>query len=91
MQTRNTKFFHLVANSRRAKNSIKGRNGFILKLDFHKAFDFVRWEYFDQVMDNMGFDKKWRNIIQDCISSSHLAILINGSPSQEFSVQKGLK
>jgi hypothetical protein len=39
----------------------------------------------------MGFGIKWRNFILECLSQSRPAILINGSPSREFGVQRGLK
>jgi hypothetical protein len=32
----------------------------IFKLDFHKAFDTVSWDYFNEVMGYMGFGAKWR-------------------------------
>jgi hypothetical protein len=39
----------------------------------------------------MGFGIKWRNLILEFLSQSRPAILINGSPSREFGVQRGLK
>lgn len=64
---------------------------FILKFDFHKAFDLFLWDYVDEVMNYMNFGSKWRSLIQECISGSKLAILINGSPRQEFGIERGLR
>ena len=41
--------------------------GYILKLDFHKAFDSVIWEYIDEVMECSGFGVRWRGWIKQCI------------------------
>ncbi|XP_061983093.1 uncharacterized protein LOC133702794 [Populus nigra] len=64
---------------------------FLLKVDFHKAFDSILWEHIDSTMGYMGFGSHWRNLIFECLSTSKLAILINGSPSREFSMERGLR
>ncbi|GJV65700.1 RNA-directed DNA polymerase, eukaryota [Tanacetum coccineum] len=63
----------------------------IFKADFEKAFDSVRWDYLDGVLNNFGFGVKWRGWIQACLSSAMGSILVNGSPSSEFKFHKGLK
>ena len=41
-----------------------GKNGFIMKVDFHEAFvDIVAWEYLEEVMSYIGFGKKWISLI----------------------------
>jgi hypothetical protein len=65
--------------------------GLIFKIDFHKAFDSVSWDYLDDIMAYMGFGRKWRTMIYECLSSSKLSVLINVSPSKEFSVRRGLR
>nr|GEV73041.1 RNA-directed DNA polymerase, eukaryota, reverse transcriptase zinc-binding domain protein [Tanacetum cinerariifolium] len=32
----------------------------IFKVDFEKAFDSVRWDYIDDILNRFGFDVKWR-------------------------------
>jgi len=64
---------------------------FLLKLDFHKAFDLILWEYIDSTMGYMGFGSHSRKLIFESLSTSKLAILINGSPSREFSMERGLR
>jgi len=39
----------------------------------------------------MGFGSHWRKLIFECLSTSKLVILINGSPSREFSLERGLR
>ncbi|XP_073263045.1 uncharacterized protein [Populus alba] len=69
----------------------KKKHGLLLKVDFHKAFDSILWEHIDTSMGYMGFGSHWRKLIFECLSTSKLAILINGSPSREFSLERGLR
>lgn len=65
--------------------------GVILKVDFKNAFDSVRWDFLLQVLANQGFEYKWRNWILGIISSTRISVLINGSPTKEFEMSKGLR
>nr|GEU58474.1 RNA-directed DNA polymerase, eukaryota [Tanacetum cinerariifolium] len=62
----------------------KKKQALIFKVDFEKAYDSVRWDYLDDVLDKFGFGIKWRRWIQNCHRSSRGSILINGSPTEEF-------
>ena len=46
------------------------KQGLILKLDFDKTYDFVRWECLLSMMNKFGFGGKWRNWIKECLTSS---------------------
>ncbi|GJW99501.1 RNA-directed DNA polymerase, eukaryota, reverse transcriptase zinc-binding domain protein [Tanacetum coccineum] len=63
----------------------------IFKVDFKKSFDSVSWRYLDYVLDKLGFSIKWRNWIKDGLASARTSILINGSPTSEFSLKRGLR
>ncbi|GJV50673.1 RNA-directed DNA polymerase, eukaryota [Tanacetum coccineum] len=69
----------------------KRKHALIFKVDFEKAYDSVRWDFLDDVLDKFGFGVKWRNWIQSCLRSSRGSILINGSPTKEFQFFRGLK
>ncbi|GKA17175.1 RNA-directed DNA polymerase, eukaryota [Tanacetum coccineum] len=69
----------------------KKKQAFIFKVDFEKAYNSVRWEYLDEVLHKFGFGVKWRGWIQGCLKHSKGSILINGSPTKEFTFSKGLK
>nr|GEZ89259.1 reverse transcriptase domain, reverse transcriptase zinc-binding domain protein [Tanacetum cinerariifolium] len=63
----------------------------IFKVDFEKAFDSVSWKYLEFILDSLSFGSKWRSWIRACLHSSRASILINGSPTFEFSIKRGLR
>ncbi|GKD64970.1 putative RNA-directed DNA polymerase, eukaryota, reverse transcriptase zinc-binding domain protein [Tanacetum coccineum] len=63
----------------------------VFKVDFEKAFDSLRWDYFDAIMEQLGFGNKWRMWIASCLKNSRASILVNGSPTSEFELSKGLR
>ena len=60
-------------------------------MDFEKAYDTVCWEFLQEVMEKMGFGNKWCAWIRGCLESSMASVLVNGSPTDEFQVQRGLR
>ncbi|GJS78050.1 RNA-directed DNA polymerase, eukaryota, reverse transcriptase zinc-binding domain protein [Tanacetum coccineum] len=59
----------------------KKKQTMIFKINFEKAYDSVRWDYLNDVLNKFGFGTKWRGWIQTCLSSSRGSILVNGSPT----------
>ncbi|XP_023892636.1 uncharacterized protein LOC112004627 [Quercus suber] len=53
------------------KTKRTGKTGYMsMKLDMSKAYDRVEWVYLEKIMERMGFDKKWINLITMCIRSN---------------------
>nr|GEU38325.1 myosin heavy chain-related protein [Tanacetum cinerariifolium] len=48
-------------------------------------------DYLDEIMEKLGFSSKWRNWIVGCLSNSRTSILVNGTPTTEFEILKGLR
>nr|GEU91275.1 RNA-directed DNA polymerase, eukaryota, reverse transcriptase zinc-binding domain protein [Tanacetum cinerariifolium] len=69
----------------------KKKQTFIFKIDFEKAYDFVRWNFLGDVLNRFGFGAKWCGWIQECLRSFRGSVLVNGSPTEEFQFYKGLK
>ncbi|KAM1726438.1 hypothetical protein ACFX1X_017394 [Malus domestica] len=67
--------FHFL-KTRKAKFKFK----LGVKLEMHKAYDQVKWDFLLAVMEKMGFDERWRSLILGCLSSVNFAIILNGQP-----------
>ncbi|KAK3224602.1 hypothetical protein Dsin_004464 [Dipteronia sinensis] len=67
------------------------KGGLVVKLDFEKAYDSVDHSFLDSILGGMGFGLKWRKWMNYCISSPVLSVLVNGSPTEEFSLERGLR
>nr|GEV97633.1 RNA-directed DNA polymerase, eukaryota, reverse transcriptase zinc-binding domain protein [Tanacetum cinerariifolium] len=63
----------------------------VFKVDFAKAYDSIRWDYLEAVLNSFGFGQKWRSWIRGSLFSSMAYILVNGSPTAEFKFHRGLK
>ncbi|GJY69431.1 RNA-directed DNA polymerase, eukaryota, reverse transcriptase zinc-binding domain protein [Tanacetum coccineum] len=48
----------------------KKKQTLIFKVDFEKAFDSVRWDFLDDVLNYLGFGSRWRDWIRSCLNSS---------------------
>ena len=56
-----------------------------------KAYDRVEWKFMDKLMEKLGFDRNWIDLIISCISSASFSILINGVPHGLIHPQRGLR
>ncbi|KAJ9544963.1 hypothetical protein OSB04_024670 [Centaurea solstitialis] len=63
----------------------------LFKVDFAKAFDTLNWNYLDNVMMQMGFGATWRDWMKGCLSTAKVSVLINGAPTKEFNLSKGVR
>nr|GEW45742.1 hypothetical protein [Tanacetum cinerariifolium] len=63
----------------------------IFKVNFEKAFDSVGWNYLDFILGRLGFGGTWHLWIRECRCSARTSILVNGSPTAEFSFKRGLR
>ena len=63
----------------------------LLKLNFQKAYDTVRWSFLENILEITGFGKKWRGWIAQCLSIASMCSLINRSPTEPFKMERGLR
>jgi hypothetical protein len=63
----------------------------IFKVDFEKAYDSVSWSYLDYMLRRFNFDEKWRSWIKASVFAGSLSVLVNGSPTEQIDICKGLK
>ena len=76
----------IVDEARRCKKEL-----LLFKVDFEKAYDSIDWGYLQEVMRKMGFPTLWRKLIKECVGSATASILVNGSPTDEFPLGRGLR
>jgi hypothetical protein len=69
----------------------KKLNGVILKLDFEKAYDKVKWSFLDQTLRMKGFSVEWRALINSFVSGGSVAIKVNDDVGKYFQTLKGLR
>lgn len=51
----------------------------------------VVWEYRDDIMRSLNFHWRSRKWLRVCLSSASMLVLVNGSPTDEFHLHKGLR
>ncbi|XP_026433772.1 uncharacterized protein LOC113331256 [Papaver somniferum] len=56
-----------------------------------KSFDRVNWDLLLQVLSQIGFSPQWCNLIHQCISTTSMVVLVNGSPGKFFKPSRGLR
>ncbi|XP_045791342.1 uncharacterized protein LOC123886049 [Trifolium pratense] len=76
----------VVDEARKSKKDL-----LLFKVDFEKAYDSVDWGYLDAVMGRMAFPSLWRKWIRECVCTATASVLVNGSPTDEFPLRRGLR
>jgi hypothetical protein len=70
-------------------NSIKKKqNGVILKIDFEKAYDKVRWSFLFQTLEMKGFLAKWISWIKSFVNGGSVAVNVNEDVGHFFQTKK---
>jgi hypothetical protein len=76
----------VVDEARKTKNEL-----LLFKVDFEKAYDSVDWGYLEAVMGKMEFLPLWRKWMRECVCTTTASVLVNDSPTDEFSLERGLR
>ncbi|XP_058727126.1 uncharacterized protein LOC131598556 [Vicia villosa] len=69
----------------------EGRSCFLFKVDFGKAYDKVNWNFLRFLLKEMGFGETWMRWMELLVFQSRMSVLVNGSPTKEFTVERGLR
>ena len=67
------------------------RKGIILKIDFEKAYDKVRWDLLEEVLTGKGFPPKWINWIMQSVKGGRVCVNVNGQRGPYFGTFGGLR
>jgi len=63
----------------------------LFKVEFEKVYNSIDLKYLDMVMEVMNFPRLWRKWIYECVGTATASVLVNGSPTDEFSIERGLR
>ncbi|XP_058756337.1 uncharacterized protein LOC131629577 [Vicia villosa] len=66
----------------------EGKRCTLFKVDFEKAYDKVSWNFLRYMLRRMGFGDNW---MESLVFTSSMLVLVNGSPTKEFNVSRGLR
>ena len=70
----------------------KGKKGILaFKLDLEKAYDSISWDFLEATLYDLGFPQSIVKLIMNCVRSSSLSILWNGSKLEPFTPTRGMR
>ena len=81
----------LVANEAVDEARRLRKDMLLFKVNFEKAYDSVDLSYLDMVMQKMNFPTRWRKWMSECVGTATASVLVNGSPTEEFPMERGLR
>lgn len=66
-------------------------DGFILFLDFYKAFDSVEHEFILKTLHYFGFGEKFKDIIQMLYSDINSCVSLGQGTCKRFNIRRGIR
>lgn len=69
----------------------KSQMGIILKLDFEKAYDKVKWNFLFKCLAARGFNEKWCGWIQEVVSGGTVSVKLNNLIGPYIKSYKGVR
>ncbi|XP_068477366.1 uncharacterized protein [Phaseolus vulgaris] len=81
----------LVANEVLEEYKRKRKSCVFFKVDYEKAYHSISWDFIYYMLDQLGFCAKWIRWIKCYLESASVSVLVNGSPTREFTPRKGLR
>jgi hypothetical protein len=74
------------------KNKREGKTGLCaVKLDTHKAYDRVEWEFLRKMMLRLGFHQDWVDIVMACVTSVSYVARFNSQLTDGFIPTRGIR
>jgi hypothetical protein len=69
----------------------KKLNRVILKIDFEKAYDKVKWSFLQLTLRMKGFSDEWRALIHNFVFGDSVAIKVNDNIGRYFQMKKSIR
>jgi hypothetical protein len=67
------------------------KQGFVLKLDYEKAYDKVSWAFLLEILEKRGFGKRWIVWIKRIMHMGSMGVTVNIMEGEFFQTSKGLR
>nr|XP_009767270.1 PREDICTED: uncharacterized protein LOC104218471 [Nicotiana sylvestris] len=63
----------------------------MIKINLTKAYDSMEWIFLEKVMVELGFPKRFQDLVITCVKTVGYSIVVNGEPTMHFPTTKGLR
>jgi hypothetical protein len=74
------------------KNKRQGKSGLcVVKLDMHKSYDRVEWDFLENMMRKLGFHSTWIELVMACVTSVSYSIRFNSQVTESFIPTRGIR
>jgi len=68
-----------------------GKRGLILKIDFEKAYDKIRWDLLESVMKGKELLETWIKWVVQTVRGGRVSVNVNGQRGDYFRTYQGLR
>ena len=67
------------------------KQGLLLKIDFEKTYDKVRWSFLKEAMTAKGYPERWIKWVMQTVQGGQVCVNVNGQRSSYFKTYQGLR